>query len=147
MCRYKVFLLPAVYISKKMAHTPPINIRELSKKGVLDEDHFFQLLSEQNNYVDERTVRDFYMGLVRVLTKELKEKGVVRLPHIGDIALVRQKDKLGWAGQYQRMILGKYMIKFYPKEAWRKYFAKLGEKTGREGSLDPREKVLGEILE
>lgn len=130
-----------------MAHTPPIDIRELVKKGILDETRFFRLLSEQNNYVDPKTVRDFYMGLVRVLSTELKENGVVRLPHLGDMALVRQKDKIGWAGQFQRMIEGKYMLKFYPKETWRKYFHKLGENTGRAGQLDPREKVLGRNLD
>ena len=129
-----------------MAHTPPIDLRELAKKGVLDEDRFFRLLSEQNNYVDPKTVKDFYMGLVRLLSKELKENGVVRLPCLGDMALVKQKDKMGWAGQFRRMIYGKYMLKFYPKEAWRKYFTELEKKTGREGALDPREKILNKDL-
>lgn len=130
-----------------MAHTPPIDTRELVKKGILDETRFFRLLSEQNNYVDPKTVRDFYMGLVRLLSQELKQNGVVRLPHLGDMALVKQKDKLGWAGQFQRIIQGKYMLKFYPKESWRKYFVKLGEQSGHAGKLDPREKVLGKELD
>ena len=130
-----------------MPHTPPIKIRELLKKGMLNEDHFFQLLSEQNNYVDIKTVRDFYMGLIRVITGELRKNGVVRLPHLGDYDLVKQKDKLGWAGQYQRMILGKYMVKFYPAQKWRQYFTKLSEKSGLEGKLDVREKFFGQILE
>jgi len=125
-----------------MAHTPKIDIKALKKSGAFDEARFFRLLSEYNNYVDQRTIKLFYEGLVKLLTSELKENGVVRLPHLGDIALVRQKDKIGWAGQYQKMITGKYMIKFYPKDAWRKYFAKVAEKEGYEGALDPREKIL-----
>lgn len=130
-----------------MPTVPPIDTRELEKKGILDEGRFFRLLSEQNNYVDPKTVRDFYMGLVRLITDELKENGVVRLPHLGMFALVKQKDKPGWAGQFRAMIIGKYILKFYPKEAWRKYFSKLEEKSGREGKLDPREKVLGKNLD
>jgi len=130
-----------------MPTVSPIDLRALAKKGILDEDRFFRLLSEQNNYVDTQTVKDFYMGLVRLITKELRENGVSRLPHLGDFALVKVKDKVGWAGQFRRMIYGKYVLKFYPKEAWRKYFTKLGERTGREGELDPREKVLGRTLE
>lgn len=130
-----------------MPTVPPIDTRELVKKGILDETRFFRLLSEQNNYVDPKTVRDFYMGLVRLITSELKENGVCRLPHLGDMALVKQKDRLGWAGQFQTMIQGKYILRFYPKELWRKYFVKLGEKQGREGQLDPREKVLGKNLD
>jgi hypothetical protein len=130
-----------------MPHTPPIDLRELSKKGILDEDRFFRLLSEQNNYVDPKTVKDFYMGLVRLVTAELKENGVCRLPHMGDMALIKQKDKIGWAGQFQKFLIGKYVLKFYPKNAWRIYFSNLEKKEGREGRLDPREKKLGKILE
>lgn len=129
-----------------MPHTPNINIEELKKNGILNESRFFRLLSEQNNYVDPKTVKDFYMGLVRVVSMELRENGVCRFPHLGDFALVKQKDRIGWAGKAQAMIKGKYALKFYPKETWRKYFAKLGEKSGREGQLDPREKVLGQDL-
>ena len=86
------------------------------------------------------------MGLVRVLSSELKAKGGVRLPHLGVFALVKQKDKLGWAGKYQRMILGSYMLKFYPADSWRLYFKGLEKRTGLEGALDPREKI-GQILD
>jgi len=129
-----------------MAHAPKINIRALSKKGVLKEDRFFMLLSQHCNYVDPETVRNFYMGLVRHCTKELRKNGVVRLPHMGDLALVRQKPKLGWSGQFQTMLHGKYALKFYPKDLWKKYFMKLSERPGAEGALDPREKVLGQNL-
>jgi len=130
-----------------MATVPPIDVRALAKKGIFDEDRFFRLLSEQNNYVDAKTVKDFYMGLVRLLTKELRENGVVRLPHIGDFALVKAKDRIGWAGQFRRMLYGKYILKFYANYAWRNYFLKLGEKPGKEGELDPRQKILGRTLE
>jgi nucleoid DNA-binding protein len=130
-----------------MPHTPKVDIKALKKSGAFDEARFFRLLSEQNNYVNQDTVKVFYKGLVRLLTAELKENGIVRLPHLGDIALVKQKDKIGWAGQYQRMITGKYMIKFYPKDAWKKYFSKLAEREGYEGSLDPREKLLNRVIE
>jgi hypothetical protein len=129
-----------------MAYSSPIKIKEIAKKGILDEKRFFQLLSEQNNYIDINTTKDFYMGLVRMITKELRDNGIVRLPHLGDIAMVRLKDKIGWAGKFQGIIRGKYMMKFFVNQTWKKYFIKLGEKPGREGKLDPREKVLNEIL-
>lgn len=129
-----------------MAHTPPIDLRELQKKGVLDEVRFFRMLSEECNYVAPETVKDFYMGLVRHMTSELKKNGVVRMPHLGDFALVKQKPRLGWAGQFQTMLEGGYMLKFYAKDTWRKYFLKLQERTGAEGKLDPREKVLNREL-
>jgi len=132
---------------KYMPANPKIGIRQLSKKGVLSEDRFFQLLSEQNNYVDKENLKNFYMSLVRVVTNDLKKNGVARLPHLGDFALVKQKDKMGLAGTMRKMITGKYVLKFYPKEAWRKYFTKFSGRSGLEGRLDPREKVLGNILD
>lgn len=129
-----------------MPHTPPIDIKALVKNGILNEDRFYNLLSAENNYVDIETIKDFYMGLVRLLTSELRKNGVVRLPHLGDMALVKSKDKLGWSGKYQKMQIGKYMLKFYATQPWRIYFSKLSERTGREGALDPREKIFGRTL-
>jgi|APCry1669189101_1035198.scaffolds.fasta_scaffold06655_2 hypothetical protein len=130
-----------------MPHTPSIQILNLRKKGVMGDKLFFQNLSSHNNYVEPAISRDFYMGLVRMLTAELRKSGVVHLPHLGDFALVKAKDRLGWSGKFQMMQVGKYMLKFYPNTTWRKYFSKLSEKTGREGLLDPREKLFGNTLE
>lgn len=130
-----------------MPHTAPINTSKLKKEGIIDEEKFFSLLSAENNYIDLKNTKTFYMGLVRVMTKELKEKGIVRLPHIGDFALVKQKDRYGLKGKTMGMITGVYVVKFYIKRAWRDYFKKLEEKSGLQGALDPREKSLGYELE
>lgn len=130
-----------------MAQKLPYEIRELTKKGFTSEERFFRLLSEQNNYVDPKTVQDFYMGLVRLITKELRENGFVRLPHLGDFAMLKAKDRMSLAGKYRVMTIGKYLLKFYPKDAWKNYFDALEKKGGREGRLDPREKVLGHVLD
>ncbi len=129
-----------------MPHIPPIKIRELEKRGLFKEEDFYRLLSEQNNYVDHKTMRDFYMGLVRLMTQQMRKDGVVMLPHIGHFALVKQKDKVGMAGKMMAMLEGKYMLKFYPISSWKEYFSKLSQKPGIEGRLDPREKILGQIL-
>jgi len=41
-----------------MAYTPEINIRELKKKGLLDEKKFFELLSDECNYVGPEVVKE-----------------------------------------------------------------------------------------
>ena len=130
-----------------MAHTPKIGIQELKKRGHLDEKVFYRLLGEQCNFMAPEAVKDFYMGLVRHLTSELRKNGVVRLPQLGDMYLLKQKDSYGWMGKVQGQIRGRYMLKFKGNEAWRAYFTKLAEKDGREGALDPREKLLGMIID
>lgn len=129
-----------------MGHTPKIGIAELKKKGFLDEKRFFLLLSQENNYVDEAVVKDFYYGLVRVLTSELKKSGVVRLPELGDFALLKQKDSPRWAGKTRYIMKGGYALKFYAKDVWRAYFVKLAEQSGYAGALDPREKLLNKNI-
>lgn len=144
-----------------MPNLPPIKIAELTKTGVLDESRFFRLLSEQNNYVDTKTVKDFYMGLVRLITQELKENGVIKLPHLGIFALVKRKDCLGFGGKTVgsdtvrsvpifKMLKGTYALTFYTNRALLTYFRKLKGKpglSGQAGKFDPREKILGENLD
>lgn len=130
-----------------MARKSPFDIRELTKKGFTNEVRFFRLLSEQNNYVDPKTVQDFYMGLVRLITQELRTNGFIRLPYLGDFAMLKAKDRVNWAGQYRRLLTGKYLLKFFVSEKWRDYFTGLEKKSGSEGNLDPREKILGKTLD
>ena len=118
MCGMEETLLSCTNMAKKQ----PIEISSLTKRGFLNEERFFRLLSENNNYVDPQTVREFYKGLVTLIKKELHENGGVRLPDIGDMALVKRKAHLGWAGDVQKMIPESRTLIFYPKEALRKHF-------------------------
>lgn len=129
-----------------MATTPPIDIVALKKTGALKEDVFYQALSVQCNYIDKKAAKEFYMGLVRTITKELRDKGVVRLPHLGDVALVKLPPHRALAGKVRIMMDGVYSIKFYPNYVWKKYFANLTNRTGARGAMDPREKILNRQL-
>lgn len=105
-----------------MPHKPPIQRRELRKKGLLNEDDFYRRLQENCNFVDEDTVRRFYLGLVKTVTQELVKTNVSRLPHLGDFALVPQKSKSMLVGKL-RQIRPAIVLKFYPKLTWRQYFS------------------------
>ena len=130
----------------------PFDPMALKKAGAINPDAFFQLLSEQCNYISKKHAEDFYMGLVRTVTQELRKKGVCQLPHMGYFALVKRAPKAlgvkgtGIAGAIRGMVSERYALVFYPNYTWRDYFAKLGQQNGREGRLDPREKVLGQEI-
>lgn len=130
-----------------MPTVPPIDRRSLKKEGLFDEKRFYTLLSEKNNYMDPKTMERFYMGFVKMVSKELKEKGFVHLPHLGEFAVVRMKDKMAWAGKIRQMVHGKYMLKFYPKEVWKNYITSTKNKEGYSARLDPREKILNREIE
>lgn len=129
-----------------MPHKPPINLRELGKTGVLDEGRFYKKLSSKFNYVDEETVRKFYLAVVKTISSDLRENGVARLPHIGDFALVKQKKTSALVGTRKMQIEGAYMLKFYAKRAFSDYFKENSKLLGDSAKIDPREKVLGDRL-
>ncbi len=120
------------------------NLREIKKTGVLNDKKFYQDISKRCNYISEDSVKEFYMALVKTVTAGLRENGIIRLPHLGDMALVRQKDKMGLSGQKKMLIEGAHMLKFYPDYAIKGYFSELGRATQRK--LDPSEKLLGKKI-
>lgn len=107
-----------------MPHIPKINRRELQKSGLFTEDRFYQLLSERCNFIDRQTARSFYHELVRLIVSELRTHKVVRLPMLGDFALIKQKPKSALVGKVRMMIGEISILKFYPKDTLRQYFNK-----------------------
>ena len=108
-----------------MAWTPPIDRR--GKRDLLSEDRFYDLLSQQCNYMDKDAVSDFYMGVVKLVAQELRTNKIARLPHLGDFALVEQRPRIGWAGKSRVFFDSRDVLRFYPKEALRRYFNKRQE--------------------
>lgn len=127
-----------------MPRKPPIELQELKKSGLLQERRFYELLSAGANYSDPESTKRHYLALVKLIVAELRKNGVVSLPHLGEFALVKQKDRLGWLGNMRGMIRGAYVLKFYPKTLLRQYFSKFQAAT--EAKLDPRERLLNKKI-
>jgi len=105
-----------------MAWTPPTNRR--GKKDLLSSKRFYRLLGEQFNFIDPDTALLFYTGLVALIGEELRKNKIVRLPHLGDFALVTQKPRPAWMGRLHAVMGSREVLKFYPKEHLRRYFNK-----------------------
>lgn len=116
-----------------MPWNPPI--KYLKQPELLDDKRFYRLLSAQTNFIDPDTTMLFYVGMALLITDELRKHKFVRLPLLGDFALVEQKPRPAWLGKIHAVIGSREVLKFYPAERLRRYFAK------RQGS--PR---LNEIL-
>jgi hypothetical protein len=115
----------------------------MKRTGVYKEDRFYQLLSEQCNYVSPETVKSFYLGLVRHITKEMRDNGIAVLPHLGVFCFKKLPTKYGVAGRGgAKLLSNKYCVKFYLEEAWRRYFSKFVERRAGVEPIDPREKML-----
>lgn len=127
-------------------HKPPIQLKALSKAGAFKEEDFYKELAMQAGHIDAEQAKKFYMALVRVITRRLREKGVVKLPHLGYFALVFQKEKWGLMGKAMGYVKSCYTVKFYVMETWKEYWMKFKEGEATPGSHDPRTKVLNRKL-
>lgn len=105
-----------------MAWTPPI--KHLKKKELLNAKRFYRLISQNCNYIDPDMAFLFYIGLVLAIGDELRKHQFVRLPHLGDMALVMQKPRPAWVGKSHVVIGSRAILKFYPKEFLRRKFSK-----------------------
>ena len=105
-----------------MAWTPPT--KHLRRKELLGNERFYRLLSENAGFIDPEAVARIYLGLVMVIEQELRKHKFVRLPILGDFALVRQKSRPAWVGRSHCVIEGREVLKFYFKEDFRRHFNK-----------------------
>src|SRR3989344_762001 len=103
-----------------MAWTAPTkHLRQ--NKELLNAKKFYRKLSAKCNYVDEDVMFVWYVGLVQLIAQELRKHKFVRLPHIGDLAIVTQKSRPALAGKMRVRLGPTEILKFYPKEQLRRY--------------------------
>ena len=105
-----------------MAWKPPT--KPLKKKELLDDERFYRELSAKCNFASDETITDWYLGLVKLISQELRENKFVRLPHLGDMALVMQKSRPALCGKAHVLLGPTEVLRFYPKTQMRRYFAK-----------------------
>lgn len=103
-----------------MPHTPPINRRQ--NKHLLNDKRFYDLLSQQYGHISKDEAFIMYIAVVKLVEQELRRHKMVRLPHLGDFALVKRKGGPALVGTQQVNIGDRDVLKFYPKERLRRYF-------------------------
>ena len=103
-----------------MSWTPPT--KHLRKKELLGNERFYRLLSEHSNYIDPEVAGSVYLSMVYIIVDELRKHKFIRLPTLGDFALVRQKSRPALVGRSQCVIDGFEVLKFYSKHKFLFYF-------------------------
>lgn len=103
-----------------MPYTPPINRRK--NRHLLNDERFYNLLSQQYRHISKDEAFILYISIVKLVEQELRRHKMVRLPHLGDFALVKHKGGPVLIGDQQVRIDDHEVLKFYPKERLRKYF-------------------------
>lgn len=64
-----------------------------AKYDYMDPEQFFTLISERCNYLDKKLVKEVYYEIVRATIQELRKKGMVRFPDLGDFTLIFHKER------------------------------------------------------
>ena len=93
----------------------------MKEDGLIGEDRFFRLVSSQCDYMDEETIKSVYMAVVRVISKDLKENEIARIPHIGDLVMVEKTARMGLVGKTRVMMPESKVVKFYIDEMFRRH--------------------------
>lgn len=103
-----------------MPHTPPIQRNK--NRHLLNDERFYKLLSQQYSHISKDEAFIMYIAIVKLVEQELRRHKMIRLPHLGDFALVKYKGRPALVGGQQVQMGDREVLKFYPKERLRRYF-------------------------
>lgn len=110
-----------------MPHTPPINLKQLKARGMLDEERFYHDVATEAGVADVDTVKKIYGAMVRVITRRLLDNFGTRMPYLGDFGMPLFRSKTARMGTQTVKLPPRRTLKFYPKNTWTQHLAaKLG---------------------
>jgi nucleoid DNA-binding protein len=97
----------------------------------IDSEQFFKLISTHSGVPDLQTVRDIYYGMVRTMSRELRDRQVIRLPDWGEFNLKIHKGRkmININTGQMTQISAKPTVKFSPDYKVKKYYYALGQES------------------
>ncbi len=107
-----------------MSTKQPPEIRE--KRQLLGTERYYKLLTEKCAETGLGVSRDLvylvHMSALQVIGQELNRHGVVRIPHVGTIALVEQKSRPAWCGKMRVRLPARKVVKMVPDYMLRRIY-------------------------
>lgn len=93
-------------------------------------EEFFKQVAINSGVVDLETVKNIYYGIVRTISRELRNKQVVNLPDWGEFVMVVHKSRkaLNVTTGELEILPPKPTVKFKPDYKVKKYFYEWGKK-------------------
>lgn len=92
-------------------------------------DEFFKLIAIHSGVGDLETVRNVFYGMIKTISRELKEKHTVKLPDWGEFNLKIHKERRAKDVNYKKDIIiqSRPTVKFTPNQNVKKYFYSLNK--------------------
>jgi len=99
-------------------------------KSIGPED-FFNKITVHSGISDVNLVRDVYYGLIKTISRELKEAGTIKLPDWGDFTLKVHKSRkmIDVNEKIPIVIPAKTVVKFNPDYKVKAYFHEFGSQS------------------
>ena len=94
-------------------------------------EEFFKLVSANAGVPDVQTIKDIYYGMVRTMSREIRDKHTIKLPDWGEFSLKIHKSRkmVNVNTGKLTMIPAKPTVKFTPDYKVKKYFYALGQES------------------
>jgi hypothetical protein len=107
-----------------MSSKQPPEVRE--KRALLGRERYYKLLTEKCAETGIGVSRDLvylvHMSSLQVIGQELNRNGVVRIPHLGTIALVEQNSRPALCGKARVRLPARKVLKVYPDYLLRRIY-------------------------
>lgn len=95
-----------------------------SLRAELTEDEFFDAVSRESNFLDPELVRKVYFGMVKAMTREIRNKKIVKLPGLGHFLMVpRVEKRVGVHGG--KIVPAHHVLHFRPIDALKEYLRRV----------------------
>lgn len=102
----------------------PKEVKE--KRALLGTERYYKLLTEKCAETGLGVSRDLvylvHMSALQVIGQELNRHGVVRIPHVGTIALVEQKSRPAWCSKMRVQLPARKVMKMVPDYMLRRIY-------------------------
>ena len=94
----------------------------------IDSKEFFKLIAINSGVNDLETVRNIYYGMIRTISRELRDRQSIKLPDWGEFILKIQKSRriIDVNDRQFHTIPAKPLVKFSPEKKVKQYFYTLG---------------------
>jgi len=97
----------------------------------ISSEEFYKNIAINSGISDLQIVKDIFYGLVKTMSRELKNKQVIKLPDWGEFRLTIHKSRrmVDVNEKVIRTIPAKPTVKFIPDYKLKKYFYALGQES------------------
>lgn len=95
----------------------------------INQEEFFKLIAINSGISDLSLVKDIYYGIVRTMSRELRDKHIIKIPDWGEfnLKMYKSRDIVNVNNGKLRTVPAKLTLKFQPDYKVRKYFHSLSE--------------------